>query len=87
MGKCVYGQIGVLSSEDQAAGLNALKERFSFIDGDRIGIWGWSGGGSMTLNMMFRYPKLYHTGMSIAPVPDQRLYDNIYQERYSEFLN
>ena len=81
--KCVYGQIGVLSSKDQAAGLNALKERFSFIDGDRIGIWGWSGGGSMTLNMMFRYPKLYHTGMSIAPVPDQRLYDNIYQERYS----
>ena len=81
--KCVYGQIGVLSSEDQAAGLTALKERFSFIDGDRIGIWGWSGGGSMTLNMMFRYPKLYHTGMSIAPVPDQRLYDNIYQERYS----
>ena len=81
--KCVYGQIGVLSSEDQAAGLTALKERFSFIDGERIGIWGWSGGGSMTLNMMFRYPKLYHTGMSIAPVPDQRLYDNIYQERYS----
>jgi len=81
--KCVYGQIGVLSSKDQAAGLTALKDRFSFIDGDRIGIWGWSGGGSMTLNMMFRYPKLYHTGMSIAPVPDQRLYDNIYQERYS----
>ena len=81
--KCVYGQIGVLSSEDQAAGLNVLKDLFSFIDGDRIGIWGWSGGGSMTLNMMFRYPKLYHTGMSIAPVPDQRLYDNIYQERYS----
>jgi len=81
--KCVYGQIGVLSSEDQAAGLIALKERFSFIDEERIGIWGWSGGGSMTLNMMFRYPKLYHTGMSIAPVPDQRLYDNIYQERYS----
>jgi dipeptidyl-peptidase-4 len=81
--KCVYGQIGVLSSEDQAAGLIALKEQFSFIDGERIGIWGWSGGGSMTLNMMFRYPKLYHTGMSIAPVPDQRLYDNIYQERYS----
>ena len=36
----------------------------------------------MTLNMMFRYPDLYHVGMSVAPVPDQRLYDTIYQERY-----
>jgi dipeptidyl-peptidase 4 len=81
--KCVYGQIGVLSSEDQAAALRKIKETYSFVDGDRIGIWGWSGGGSMTLNMMFRYPDLYHTGMSVAPVADQHLYDNIYQERYS----
>ncbi len=81
--KSVYGQIGVLASEDQANALLQLKQNYSFIDEDRIGIWGWSGGGSMTLNMMFRYPDLYHTGMSVAPVPDQRLYDNIYQERYS----
>ncbi|MFY0686660.1 MAG: S9 family peptidase [Cyclobacteriaceae bacterium] len=81
--KCVYGQIGVLSSADQAAALENIKKQYDFVDGDRIGIWGWSGGGSMTLNMMFRYPDLYHTGMSVAPVPDQRLYDNIYQERYS----
>ena len=47
-----------------------------------MGVWGWSGGGSMTLNALFRYPDLYHTGISIAPVPDQRLYDTIYQERY-----
>lgn len=81
--KCVYGQIGVLSSEDQAAALRKIKATYPFVDGDRIGIWGWSGGGSMTLNMIFRYPELYHTGMSVAPVADQRLYDNIYQERYS----
>ena len=36
----------------------------------------------MTLNMMFRYPELYHVGMSVAPVPDQCFYDTIYQERY-----
>ena len=53
-----------------------------YVDPDRIGVWGWSGGGSMTLNAMFRYPEIYHTGMSVAPVPDQRYYDTIYQERY-----
>ena len=37
----------------------------------------------MTLNMLFRYPDLYHVGMSVAPVANQLLYDNIYQERYS----
>ncbi len=81
--KCVYGQIGVLSSADQAAAAKWVIANYDLVDADRIGIWGWSGGGSMTLNMMFRYPEIYKTGMSVAPVPDQRLYDNIYQERYS----
>ncbi len=81
--KSVYGQIGVLSSQDQAEATQKIIEKYPFIDADRIGIWGWSGGGSMTLNMMFRYPEIYKTGMSVAPVPDQLLYDNIYQERYS----
>ena len=83
--KSVHGAIGVLSSQDQAAANRALRE-MPFVDGDRMGIWGWSGGGSMTLNMMFRYPDLYATGMSVAPVPDQLLYDAIYQERYSGVL-
>jgi dipeptidyl-peptidase-4 len=52
------------------------------VDSTRIGVWGWSGGGSMTLNLMFRYPDIYDTGMSVASVPDLRLYDTIYQERY-----
>ena len=79
--KCVYGKIGILASQDQAA---AVKEigKWDFVDEDRIAIWGWSGGGSMTLNMLFRYPDLYHVGMSVAPVSDQRYYDTIYQERY-----
>jgi dipeptidyl-peptidase-4 len=45
-------------------------------------VWGWSGGGTMTLNLLFRSPELYRVGMSVAPVPDMRLYDTIYQERY-----
>lgn len=83
--KSVHGAIGVLASEDQAAANRALRE-LPYVDGDRIGIWGWSGGGSMTLNMMFRHPELYAMGMSVAPVPDQTLYDAIYQERYSGTL-
>jgi dipeptidyl-peptidase-4 len=45
-------------------------------------VWGWSGGGSNTLNAMFRFPDVFKVGVSVAPVPDQRLYDTIYQERY-----
>ena len=80
--KAIYGQIGVLSSADQAAGLRAMLADRPYLDADRVGIWGWSGGGSMTLNMMFRHPELYHAGIAIAHVADQRLYDTIYQERY-----
>jgi dipeptidyl-peptidase 4 len=80
--KSIYRQIGILASVDQAAALQQLEKQWSFIDAGRIGVWGWSGGGSMTLNLLFRYPDLYQTGMSVAPVPDQRLYDATYQERY-----
>lgn len=80
--KVVYGTVGLLSAQEQAAGLKALLAARPYLDGDRVAIWGWSGGGSNTLNAMFRWPGLYHVGMSVAPVPDQRLYDTIYQERY-----
>ena len=79
--KIVYRQIGILASQDQAAACRVIR-RWPFVDSTRVGIWGWSGGGSMTLNMMFRAPELYHTGISVAPVGDQRFYDTIYQERY-----
>ena len=84
--KSMYGAVGVLSSRDQFDALQAMAKRWSYIDTDRVGIWGHSGGGSMTLNMLFRYPEHYHVGVSLAPVPDQRLYDTIYQERYSGLL-
>ncbi len=80
--KIIYGTVGDLSSKEQAAAVAALADRFAFIDRDRVGIWGWSGGGSNTLNAMFRYPATFKVGVSVAPVPDQRLYDTIYQERY-----
>jgi dipeptidyl-peptidase-4 len=80
--KVIYGTVGDLSSKDQAAAIRALWTRHAFIDRDRIGIWGWSGGGSNTLNAMFRFPDIYKVGVSVAPVPDQTLYDTIYQERY-----
>jgi dipeptidyl-peptidase-4 len=80
--KSIYRQIGVLASADQAAAVKAALSAWPFVDPNRVGVWGWSGGGSMTLNAMFRYPDLYKTGISVASVPDQRLYDSIYQERY-----
>ena len=79
--KIVYRQIGILASQEQAAAAREIARR-PYVDAARIGVWGWSGGGSMTLNLMFRSPELYSTGMSVAPVPDQKLYDTIYQERY-----
>lgn len=80
--KSVYRQIGILASADQAAAVKAVLKERPYLDPDRVGVWGWSGGGSMTLNALFRYPEIYHAGVSIAPVPNQLYYDTIYQERY-----
>lgn len=78
----IYGAVGFLPAEEQAAALRALGAERSYLDLDRVAVWGWSGGGSMTLHLMFRHPELYKVGMSVAPMPDQRYYDTIYQERY-----
>jgi dipeptidyl-peptidase-4 len=80
--KIVYGTVGVLSSKEQALALQQLEKTHPYIDPARVAVWGRSGGGSNTLNLMFRHPELYKVGMAVAPVPDQRLYDSIYQERY-----
>jgi dipeptidyl-peptidase-4 len=79
--KVVYRKLGVLPAQDQAAAARAIG-RWPGVDPKRIGIWGWSGGGSMSLNAIFRYPDVYRMAMAVAPVPDMRLYDTIYQERY-----
>ncbi|MBM3998034.1 MAG: S9 family peptidase [Planctomycetes bacterium] len=80
--KSVHRRIGILAPEDQAEAVRALLGRWPFVDPTRVGVWGWSGGGSMSLNGLFRFPDRYRTAIAIAPVPDQRLYDTIYQERY-----
>lgn len=79
--KSIYKNIGVLNIKDQADAAKKIME-WPFVDKDRIAVWGWSGGGSSTLNLMFQYPQIYKTGISIAAVVNQLTYDNIYQERY-----
>lgn len=84
--KSVYGQIGILAAQDQAAAARVLFKQYPFIDTDKVGMWGWSGGGQMTMNCLFRYPDIYGSGLAVAFVADQRLYDTIYQERYMGLL-
>jgi dipeptidyl-peptidase-4 len=80
--KIVYGSVGPLVAEEQTKAIRELCRERPYLDENRIAVWGWSGGGTDTLNLMFRSPDLYKVGMAVAPVPDQRLYDTIYQERY-----
>jgi len=80
--KVVYGSVGVLASKQQTAAVRALAASHPYVDLNRVGVYGWSGGGSMTLNLLFRSPDVFKVGVAGAPVPDQTLYDSIYQERY-----
>jgi dipeptidyl-peptidase-4 len=80
--KSIYRKIGVLNSQDQANAVRAIEAKMPYVDASRIGIWGWSGGGSGTLNALFRYPDIYRMGMAVAPEADIRYYDTIYTERY-----
>ena len=82
MATIAFGVLGVLSSQEQAAAIKAFAASHPFVDLDRVGIWGWSGGGSNTLNCIFRFPDVYKVAAAVAPVPDERLYDSIYEERY-----
>jgi dipeptidyl-peptidase-4 len=79
--KSIYRKVGRLNIRDQAmAAREVLK--WSFVDSSRVAVWGWSGGGSSTLNLLFQYPDIYKTGIAVAAVGNQLSYDNIYQERY-----
>ena len=80
--KSIYRQIGRLNIRDQAMAAKKLMQQRSYLDTSRVAVWGWSGGGSTTLHLLFQYPDIYKTGISIAAVGNQLLYDNIYQERY-----
>jgi dipeptidyl-peptidase-4 len=80
--KSIYGKVGILNADDQAAAARELLRTRPYLDSSRVAVWGWSGGGSMTLNLLFKAADVYKLGMSVAPVSDQRYYDTIYQERY-----
>jgi dipeptidyl-peptidase-4 len=81
--KSIYKKIGIVTVRDQADALDEMAKKWSVIDTDRVGVYGHSGGGSSTLNLLFRHGDKYHAGIASAPVPDIRLYDTIYQERYA----
>jgi dipeptidyl-peptidase-4 len=80
--KSIYRKIGIINIDDQAAACKKIIETYPFVDASRIAVHGWSGGGSSTLNLLFKYPELYQTGIAGAAVANQLTYDNIYQERY-----
>lgn len=79
--KSIYRKIGQINIQDQAMAAGEIL-KWDFVDPERIAVWGWSGGGSATLNLMFQYPEIYKTGIAIAAVANQLTYDNIYQERF-----
>jgi dipeptidyl-peptidase-4 len=85
--KVVYRQIGILHPTEQAAAAREMLKRWPQVDPTRVGIWGWSGGGSSSLNAIFQFPDLYRTAIAVAPVPHQKMYDTIYQERYMGLPN
>ncbi|MEQ9406520.1 MAG: DPP IV N-terminal domain-containing protein [Fuerstiella sp.] len=80
--RSIFGSLGPLSTEDQAAALKELGRTRPYVDLSRVAIWGWSGGGSNTLNAMFRKPELYHVGIAVVPKPQPHLYNAWFQEIY-----
>lgn len=82
--RAVAGSLGPLSTEEQAAALKEMGRTHPYADLSRVGIWGWSGGGSNTLNALFRKPEVYHVGIAVVPKPQPHLYNAWFQEIYME---
>ena len=79
--KSTYGQMGKLETRDQTEAALELAKR-AYIDGSRIGVFGWSYGGYMASNLLFQSPDVFKMAVAVAPVTNWRFYDNIYTERY-----
>jgi len=77
----IHGRLGEIEVADQVQGARWLASQ-SFIDPARIGVWGWSYGGYMTLMLMCKAPEVFSAGVAGAPVTDWMLYDTHYTERY-----
>ena len=77
----IHGQLGAVEVADQVHGACWLAAQ-GFVDPARIGVWGWSYGGYLTLMLMFKAPQVFKVGVAGAPVTDWSLYDTHYTERY-----
>jgi dipeptidyl-peptidase-4 len=77
----MHRRFGPLDLAAQRAAVDHLKA-LPYVDPERIGLWGWSGGGSATLDCLLRSPGTWRAGVAGAPVTDWRLYDTIWTERY-----
>jgi dipeptidyl-peptidase-4 len=80
--RSVFGSLGPLSTEEQAAAVQEFGRTRPYVDLTRVGIWGWSGGGSNTLNALFRQPDVYQVGIAVVPKPQPHLYNAWFQEIY-----
>lgn len=81
-----YGNMGDNTLPDQVAGIRQLAERYSFIDGEKVGIWGHSGGGFATAAAMFNFPDFFDVGIAESGNHDNRNYEDDWGERYQGML-
>ena len=79
--KCTYLNLGVKEAQDQVETAQYLG-RLAHVDKNRIGIWGWSFGGYMTIMSMSEGTPVFKAGAAVAPVTDWKYYDTIYGERF-----
>lgn len=82
--KQIYKQLGQYEVEDQIAAAEYLINKYSFIDENRVGIWGWSYGGYMSSMVLARGGEVFSTAIAVAPVTTWRFYDTIYTERFMQ---
>lgn len=80
---CTFRQLGVEEGKDQLKGVELLKS-LPYVDGDRIGVHGWSFGGHMTTSLLLRYPEIFKVGVAGGPVIDWGYYEIMYGERYMD---
>ncbi|MEL7587379.1 MAG: DPP IV N-terminal domain-containing protein [Prolixibacteraceae bacterium] len=79
----IHRQLGITETADQMKGIDYLKS-LPYVDTDRIGVFGWSYGGFMTLNLKLRQPETFKVGVAGGPVVDWKMYEVMYGERYMD---
>ncbi len=77
----LHRRMGFAEVEDQTVAARFLVAQ-PWVDPTRIGVWGWSYGGYMTLELLMKRPRIFRAGVAVAPVTDWRLYDTHYTERF-----